>query len=44
MKIKGILVQDGIDCSLIKMQWMIDLMKFDQLCKTRENFKLEFFR
>ena len=30
MRIKGILVQGGVDCSLIKMCSMIDLMKFDQ--------------
>ena len=30
IKIKGIFVQSGVDCSLIKMCWMIVLMEFDQ--------------
>ena len=29
IKIKGISVQSGFDCSLIKMCWMIALMEFD---------------
>ena len=29
MKIKGILVQGEVDCSLIKISWVIDFMEFD---------------
>ena len=29
MNIKGIYVQGGVDCFLIKMCWMIDSMEFD---------------